>query len=321
MNSLSSFGSAVSTSRNPGLSDAPHTLWGALSIKGWAAALCLQCFWQISRWLGPEAGSSFGAAVLRSIAGVFPHQRQIRSNVAKLFTHLSPDDQQQLTRAIIANFGRILAEYPHLKTILASEADRRIEFGAATPGAALSADRPPAIFIAAHQDNWEILAALSRPLRRRLSVVTTPRSNPLIERLLRGSRSTGLVHLERNRAMRGMIKSIQSGGSVVVLADHRFEAGRMIPFGGRLAATAIGPARLALKLGCDLVPTRIERMGPVRFRITTYPAVLPDPAIQDEGERAVDMMRQVNLLFEIWIRARPEQWICLKRRWPKRSGA
>jgi KDO2-lipid IV(A) lauroyltransferase len=29
------------------------------------------------------------------------------------------------------------------------------------------------------------------------------------------------------------------------------------------------------------------------------------------------MTRQLNEVFERWIRQAPEQWLCLKRRWPK----
>jgi lauroyl/myristoyl acyltransferase len=29
------------------------------------------------------------------------------------------------------------------------------------------------------------------------------------------------------------------------------------------------------------------------------------------------MMRDLNRLFEQWIRERPEQWLCIKRAWPR----
>jgi hypothetical protein len=29
------------------------------------------------------------------------------------------------------------------------------------------------------------------------------------------------------------------------------------------------------------------------------------------------MMGDVNRLFEQWIRERPQQWLCIKRAWPK----
>jgi KDO2-lipid IV(A) lauroyltransferase len=36
-----------------------------------------------------------------------------------------------------------------------------------------------------------------------------------------------------------------------------------------------------------------------------------------KDDQAVDMMRQLNELFEDWIRQQPEDWYCTKRIWPK----
>jgi KDO2-lipid IV(A) lauroyltransferase len=77
------------------------------------------------------------------------------------------------------------------------------------------------------------------------------------------------------------------------------------------------PARLALKLGYQLVPTGIERTGPSRYRVTLYPPVEPDDPEADDDAKARQMMAKVNALFEDSIRARPEDWFCSKRMWPK----
>jgi KDO2-lipid IV(A) lauroyltransferase len=39
------------------------------------------------------------------------------------------------------------------------------------------------------------------------------------------------------------------------------------------------------------------------------------------AEQAGALTRQINAYFEEWIRAVPDHWMCLKRRWPKtRTG-
>ena len=58
-------------------------------------------------------------------------------------------------------------------------------------------------------------------------------------------------------------------------------------------------------------------MGATRFRLTVHEPVPPDPAHATDRDRARQMMRDLNRLFEQWIRERPEQWLCLKRAWPK----
>ena len=62
-------------------------------------------------------------------------------------------------------------------------------------------------------------------------------------------------------------------------------------------------------------------MGATRFRLTVHEPVRPDPALASDKDRAMQMMRDLNRLFEQWIRERPEQWLCIKRAWPKTRRA
>jgi KDO2-lipid IV(A) lauroyltransferase len=74
---------------------------------------------------------------------------------------------------------------------------------------------------------------------------------------------------------------------------------------------------LALRFGCDLIPVRAERLNGTEFRFRIFPPIQPDPDIASPKDRAVQMMTEVNGLFERWIRERPEQWLCTKRAWAK----
>jgi KDO2-lipid IV(A) lauroyltransferase len=88
-----------------------------------------------------------------------------------------------------------------------------------------------------------------------------------------------------------------------------------VPFFGRHAMTAPAPAQLALKFGCPIVPARVERLEGAHFRLTVYPPL----NLAAGGDRQADIaaaMGQINALIEDWIRARPEQWLWLHRRWP-----
>jgi Kdo2-lipid IVA lauroyltransferase/acyltransferase len=66
---------------------------------------------------------------------------------------------------------------------------------------------------------------------------------------------------------------------------------------------------------CPLLPVRVERLQGARFRLT----VLPPLDVVDIGDAAADVlstMTRVNAVIEGWVRARPEQWLWLHRRWP-----
>ncbi len=90
-----------------------------------------------------------------------------------------------------------------------------------------------------------------------------------------------------------------------------------MPFFGLDAPAPLGPATLAARLRVPFVPVRIERLDrSCRFRITAHPAIEPNRSVGDSREVARDMTARLYAQFEAWIRERPEQWLCLKRRWP-----
>jgi KDO2-lipid IV(A) lauroyltransferase len=117
--------------------------------------------------------------------------------------------------------------------------------------------------------------------------------------------------------VRPFIKELNSGRSIGLALDQRVDSGQLLPFFGMDKYTTLVPARLALRHGCELIPVRSERLGGARFRVTFYPPVRPDDAALDDVEKAMQMSHKVNQLLEDWISARPEDWFCSKRIWPK----
>jgi KDO2-lipid IV(A) lauroyltransferase len=79
--------------------------------------------------------------------------------------------------------------------------------------------------------------------------------------------------------------------------------------------TAPALAVLALRCDCDVLPARVERLDGARFRLTVFPP-LPVTRSGDFHADAAALMTRVNATLEEWIRARPEQWLWVRRRWP-----
>jgi KDO2-lipid IV(A) lauroyltransferase len=113
------------------------------------------------------------------------------------------------------------------------------------------------------------------------------------------------------------MQEIGKGRSIGLVVDQRVDAGEPVPFFGRDMLTSTTPATLALRYACDLIPLRVERTAPARFRVTFYPPI-PVPAdAPDKHHRAVQMTSEINKIFEEWIKAQPYEWLCSKRRWAK----
>jgi KDO2-lipid IV(A) lauroyltransferase len=124
--------------------------------------------------------------------------------------------------------------------------------------------------------------------------------------------------IPRDNCARALVERLTAGQTVGMLVDRPVSnGGRPIPFFGREKSTTLLPAKLALKFDCDLVPARVERIKDARFKVTFYPPVRAGSDGGSKTDQALDMLRQVNGIFEDWIRQQPGDWFCSKRIWPK----
>ncbi len=114
------------------------------------------------------------------------------------------------------------------------------------------------------------------------------------------------------------MKHLRGGGRLGMLMDQKMNDGIPARFFGLPAMTAPALAVLALRLRCPVIPGWVERIGPARFRVTCEPPM----ALPDSGNRDADiatLTQAMNDRLEAWIRAKPEAWLWLHRRWPKEA--
>jgi Kdo2-lipid IVA lauroyltransferase/acyltransferase len=260
---------------------------------------------RLGRWLGPRLGR---------------RHRQVLDNLAVAFPDRDEAWIQSTAVGVWGEIGRVLAEYPHLPAICARGPDARVELVAHLDLGPLRDSTAPMIFVAPHQANWNLPIMTGSLGGFPFSVVFRGQRNSRLEAIIARWRNTLCSSfIDTAGGPRRIIEELGAGRSVGLQMDQRFEAGELVPFFGIEAPTVTIPARLALKLGTGLVPTRTERLEGARFRITLYEPIRADPAIADRRLAARRMTEQVNAHFERWIRERPEQWICAKRRWPKEA--
>ena len=278
----------------------------------------LSLLWRLCARLEPGAASAFGQRLLTSLGPRLGKAAHMRRNLRLAFPHLSKAERDDLMRAVWGTAGAVLGEYPHLKAICHDDFAGHFEYVENCNLDDYRAGRRHGLFVSAHVGNWELTAAAAIRQGIPITVIYAPSKNPFIDRMLRRRREAlgcGLVSLEEGA--RPLVRELAEGRSVGLIVDARDDDGVPVPFFGLDKLTTLAPARLALRFGCELIPARVERLGPARFRLTVYEPIRPDPALASDKERALQMTRDLNRLFEQWIRERPEQWLCLKRAWPK----
>jgi KDO2-lipid IV(A) lauroyltransferase len=278
----------------------------------------LGAFWGFCSLLPPDWAVAFGQWSLSRLGPRLAKHRQVKNNLSLAFPDKTTAQIEALAQAVWENLGAVLAEYPHLPKIVNDSTGQWLEIDLKTDLQPYRQGKKAAVFVAAHLGNWELGAAVAVRMDVPRTALYAPLTNPLLNRMLRWKRQLlGCNFLPKEDSMRATVRLLSKGASMGFLVDQRVDSGELIPFFGMEASTTSSPARLALKLGCDLIPLRVERLQGAHFRITFYPPLKPDDEQADNTTKALQMTRKANALFEEWIRQRPQQWLCTKRRWPK----
>jgi len=285
------------------------------SCGQYAEGAFLYLFWLVARHLSPEHASATGRILIRRLGPKTHKHRQVTRNLQLAFPELDIEQREQLARDIWGNFGAVMAEYPHLNTITTGGSPAFVDIVMDRDAQVILENRQPAIYVSAHIGNWELVGSTITNMGVPFSVLYSPQPNPVLERLIQEQRNLpGYRFIAKTNGIRQLVREIRSGHSIGMLSDQRVDSGKPIPFFRYNAQTTTSPATLALRLHCPLIPVQIERTGNARFR-----AIFHHPLVNghetDSQTDPVQITTEINRLFEDWIRHRPGQWACIKRRW------
>jgi Kdo2-lipid IVA lauroyltransferase/acyltransferase len=281
--------------------DYPLQAAGLALLYGLFAALPVDWASAAGGWIGRTLGPRLGAT------------KKARRNLERAMPELTPERRQEILLGMWDNLGRVITEYPHLDTIWRHRTE---QVGTGIFRTIANEQRPSLVF-SGHLANWEIdLMAVTRN-GMPVTAVYRHLNNPLVGRLMERPRAaTGAKLVPKGReGARAIMATLNARGSVCMLVDQKMNDGIPVPFFGRDAMTAPAIAQMALRFDCPIIPVRAERLGGVHLRMTAFPPLdLPRTGNREADIRAT--MVQINKLLEDWVRARPEQWLWLHRRWP-----
>ncbi len=274
----------------------------------------------LARGLGPARASDLGGRLARALGPMLPVSRIAEANLAAALPELDEAARARIVRGVWENLGRTVAEFPHLPRLHATSAGPGWEFC----GAENVPPHGPLIYVSAHFGNWELLPRVAAANGIGFATLYRAAANPLVDRAiqeLRGAVAGTLLPAFAKGAPGALAAAayVARGGRIGVMADQKANEGIAVEFFGRPAMTTPLPAALALRLRCPIIPARVERIGPARLRVTAEAALVP----QASGDRGADIRAltlAVNRTIERWVRAQPEAWLWLHRRWPREAA-
>ena len=279
-------------------------------------AIFRSIFWVLRR-LSLERASAIAAAAFGLVGPHTDKARKAEANLAIAFPESTPEWRRQTVRQIFRNLGIAAVELVKMDQIWEQRA-QRLEF-VLRPGAQQHLESGGAtVFVCAHVGPWQITNLIGRQCGLTVSTIYAPESNPVMRDLMATLRdSFGVKWIPSDAGARPLVKELSAGHCIGMAMDTRLDTGKLIPFFGRDALTNTSAAGLALRTGAALLPIRSERLPGGRFRVTVYDPITPENPDNPPKELAIELTARINGYFESWIRDNPEQWICLKRRWPK----
>ena len=273
------------------------------------------------RLLPLDWASAVGGFVARSIGPRLGVSRVGRRNLAAAFPEKSPAEIETILRGVWDNLGRTGAEYAQLDRIYDTDPmgpvpGGRIQVDGVEEFMALRDGGKPAIIFTAHCGNWELLPVGSMRHGLSVAIFFRPPNNPFAAQLVRRIRGRSMGRLLPSGLL-GTIaaqEALEKGETLGMLVDQHHGLGQPIPFFGRPARTALTLAKLARRYRCPVYGAFVERLGGARFRLVLRPAL--ELTWTDDAEADLRAtMTKVNKTIEDWVRAHPDQWLWLHRRW------
>ena len=118
----------------------------------------------------------------------------------------------------------------------------------------------------------------------------------------------GPVFPQGRRGTAGFVRHLKNGGQLVLLFDQHVFGAPKLDFLGQPANTALSAAELALRYDALLIPFYGIRQSDG----VSFDAVLEAPIAHSD---AITMTQALNDSLAARVKAHPEQWFWVHRRW------
>jgi KDO2-lipid IV(A) lauroyltransferase len=265
---------------------------------------------------------AFGAALGALIWGLGIRRRVVLDNLRLAFPEKTEEERRAIARKTYRNLGQMIPDFVRVPFLPREELERIFVYEGWERLEEVRARGKGVIAATGHFGNFDLLAA-AHSLR---GVPVT-----MISRQMGKSGANDLWRAIRKRS--GVEDLVVAKGSTLAAATQSVRSGRVLgyvidqnqalrhaifpTFFGVPAATAPTPAVLAMRSGASVIFALSVPLGDGRHKVIIEGPLEPP----DTGDRERDVlafMQDLNDRLERWIRAYPDRWYWLHRRWKTR---
>lgn len=243
----------------------------------------------------------------------------VRSSFPELDDKQANDLVRRSMRSLLQLFTVEVIYTPRL--ITTSTWMNYVRFGNVDEALQVLTGRRPALFVTAHCGNFELLGFTLATVGFRLNAVARPLDLPMIDDWLLGVRERrGMRIITKFGVIKRLPDLIEAGENVSFTGDQNAgDRGLFVPFFGRLASAYKSIGLLAMRFDIPIVCGHSVRTAPDRFQYEIHAA---DVIYPDDWNSQPDPLFYITARYtraiEAMVRAAPEQYFWVHRRWKSR---
>ena len=264
----------------------------------------------IFRLIGYKNSSNFGFFIGKTLGPIFRSKSSIIKNLKKANIK---GDFEKIASNVLGNYGRIFAEYVHLKNFKNDKLSKYISIEGKEYLDQIKKNRKKVIFISGHFNNFELMAMQIEKEGINCAAIYRPLNNPYLNKVMENIRKRDICKKQIKKGRSGtreLVKLIKEDTSIALMVDQRVREGEKVKFFNHLATSTTIPAQFIKKYGCDLVPIYIERENKFYFKM-----YVSKPIKISKNKSSFEITKFVNQILEKMILKNIDQWIWTHDRW------
>lgn len=271
--------------------------------------------------------TTFGARLwlrLGRCLGALVYLLGIRKKVAldglgRAFPDKTAAERRVLARAAYQGFGQSLAELVLVRRLSDHELASIVRFEGWERYEAAAALGKGVVVAVGHFGNWELLMRACGRRGVKLTVLRRDLRGFFNQRIFAGRRKAGVGELLDKGVAGDAVALLRRGETLALAVDQNMQLKRgvFVDFFGTPACTTPAPAVLSLRTGAPLIAA-----FPVRHADGTHSVLVDGPFRAPEGAKGhaavLAVTQEVTRAVERIVRAHPDHWYWLHRRWKTR---
>ena len=269
-----------------------------------------------------RAARAVGAAIGSGAYRLLPRLRRVGDqNLRLAYPQWDRTQREQTLRAAYRNLGLHLAEFCQMQRYTRETAQGFIRYQGLEHFLSARAEGKGVLVVTGHLGMWELSSFYHSLMGYPMSMVIRRLDNPLVDRLVNDIRCLhGNQVLHKDDFARGLLAAMRKGETVGILMDTNMTPpqGVFVDFFGQTACTASGLARVALRTDAAVLPGFLVWSAAEQRYVLEFGERIELVRTGDDEADIVANTQQFTAAIERYIRAYPEQWLWVHRRWKTR---